>query len=392
MKTNKNYEKLAQKNQQLQARLDALSGMKGIKEKLYEQIRLNAEAKKHNYPISSSNIFQIKKYLESWLEAGKNDVINLRLQMMWSKIRYFQNLLKFENDKFLQFYGHRLSQAMLFYGACAVAEFPRGGDSELRNKVIIPISPIVSDINGNIVQAKTFCAPFFGGLAEKTAYDKLIFDNKVITENGIQGNSDINKAVFFKWESIGLTYMWMLLPFIDILIKIINMLQINIGAGMHKYLYQFEGAFSEDLINEIKQLSSPYSNVVLLHKDPSMGASRKNISTIAGDNKTPPNIFTQQDLAHFMNLMAYFTAEFTNLSEKTSERNINAEVTVNASFFSISQQEFLREAQLAIEFYNEIFKASATVGFTYDVQKETGNESEKDVDYQTKNGAINKPK
>lgn len=162
---------------------------------------------------------------------------------------------------------------------------------------------------------------------------------------------------------------------------------------MHKYLYHFQGAFSEELIDELKQLSSPYSNVVLLHKDPAEGASRKNISTIAGDNKTPPNIFTQQDLAHFMNLMAYFTAEFTNLSEKTSERNINAEVTVNASYFSISQQEFLREAQLALEFYNDTFQAQATVGFTYDVASETGEQNEIiDEDYQTDNGGITKPK
>ena len=184
----------------------------------------------------------------------------------------------------------------------------------------------------------------------------------------------------------------MLLPFIGVLIKIINMLQLNIGAGMFKYLYRFEGAYSDAIVEEIKALTSPYSNVVLMANDPTEGAQRKDISAIRGDNKTPPNVFTQQDLAHFMNLMAYFTGEFTNLSEKTSERNINAEVTVNASYFSISQQEFLREAKLGVYWYNKIFNANASVRFTYDVQQEASTNETQDVDYQAENGGVVKPK
>ena len=371
MKTNKEFDKVVEKNKQLQEKLEALAGMKGIKKKIEQELKNRIKRNKKNYPTSSSNILQVKEYLKSWLNQGNSDIINLRLQMMWSKIRYFQNLLKFENDPFLEIYGHRLCQTMIIAGAVAVADFPAGGKNYLKNRVIIPISPISADINGNIIQAKTFCAPFFAGLLTKTEFDRKMFDNKIITENGIKGNNSINKAVFFKWESIGITYLWMLLPFIGILIEIINMLQINLGAGMHKYLYKFEGAYSMDLVDEIKALGSRYSNIVLMTKDPSEGPSKKAIETIAGDNKTPPNIFTQQDLAHFMNLMAYFTGEFTNLSEKTSERNINAEVTVNASYFSISQQEFLREAKIALEFYNEKFAANATVDFVYNIQNET---------------------
>lgn len=186
----------------------------------------------------------------------------------------------------------------------------------------------------------------------------------------------------------------MLLPFIDVLIKIINMLQLNIGAGMHKYLYRFEGAYSDSIVEEIKALTSPYSNVVLIAQDPSQEAQRKEITTIRGDDKTPPNVFTQQDLAHFMNLMSYFTGEFTNLSEK-NERNINAEVTVNASFFSISQQEFLREAKLGVRAYNKTFGANATVRFTYDVAKESkelnDNQDQQNNNYQPNNNQVVKP-
>ena len=393
MKSNKEYQKIIEKNKSLQERLDAIAGMKGIKKKLEAELKNRIDRSKKNFPISNSNILQIKEYLKSWLEAGNSDIINLRLQMIWSKIRYFQNLLKFENDPFLEIYGHRLCQTMIIAGAVAVADFPNGGTSYLKNRVIIPISPISADINGNIIKAKTFCAPFFAGLLTKTEFDRKMFDNKIITEEGIKGNSSINKAVFFKWESIGITYLWMLLPFISILIEIINMLQINLGAGMHKYLYKFEGAYSEDLVDEVKALGSKYSNIVLMAKDPSQGPSKKEITTIAGDNKTPPNIFTQQDLAHFMNLMAYFTGEFTNLSEKTSERNINAEVTVNSSYFSISQQEFLREAKIGLEFYNEVFGATATVDFVYNIQNETSNQmGESDQDFQNDNDSFTKPK
>ena len=370
MKTNKEFDKLVAKNKELQKRMEALAGIKGLRAKLLAELETkNKKSNTNEFPISNSNILQVKEFLQSWLSDGNSDIVNLRLQMMWSKIRYFQNLLKFENDEFLEFYGHRLCQTMIIAGAVAVADFNNGSEDPLEKRVIIPISGVSGDINGNIVTAKTYCAPFMSGLLAKTDYDQRNFDNKIITKNGIKGNKSVTKACFFKWESVGITYMWMLLPFIDVLIKIINMLQLNIGAGMFKYLYRFEGAYSDSIVEEIKALTSPYSNVVLMAQDPSTGAQRKDITTIRGDDKTPPNVFTQQDLAHFMNLMSYFTGEFTNLSEK-NERNINAEVSVNASYFSISQQEFLREAKLGVRWYNKTFNANATVRFTYDVQQE----------------------
>ena len=394
MKTNKEFDKIVAKNKALQKRLEALAGIKGLRAKLVAELETKKNAQNKNFPVSNSNILQVKEFLKNWLDDGNADLVNLRLQMMWSKIRYFQNLLTFANDDFLEFYGHRLCQTMIVGGAVAVAEFNSGSDDPLKSRVLIPVSPETGDINGNIVSAKTYCAPFMAGLLAKTDYDQKNFDNKIITEQGIKGNSLVNKACFFKWESVGLTYLWMLLPFISVLIKIINMLQLNIGAGMFKYLYRFEGAYSDAIVEEIKALTSPYSNVVLMAQDPTDGAQRKDISAIRGDNKTPPNVFTQQDLAHFMNLMAYFTGEFTNLSEKTSERNINAEVTVNASYFSISQQEFLREAKLGVYWYNKTFDANATVRFTYDVQQESGieNDENQDIDYQAENGGVVKPK
>ena len=390
MKTNKQYQELQNQNKTLQERLEALAGMKGIKEKLIAELEVKSGTSQasNNFPISNSNILQIKEYLNSWLDQGGKDIINLRLQMMWSKVRYFENLLEFTNDEFLESYGHRLSQAMLFYGACAVAELKNGGEDELSNKVILPVSAISSDANGNVTSGKTFCGTLFAGLGSKSDYDRNMFDNKIITKNGIENNSVVNKAVFFKWESIGITYLWMLLPFIDILIKIINMLQINLGAGMHKYLFQLEGGYSPEIVNEVRQLTSPYSNVVLLHKN-LKEPGRKSIGTINENSSSPPNVFTQQDLAHFMNLMSYFTAEFTNLSEK-QERNINAEVTVNASYFSISQQEFLREARLAVKFYNKTFNKNASVDFTYNIKKEalTNLKQEQETGYQTDNHQV----
>lgn len=391
MKTNKEFDKLVTKNKALQKRMEALAGIKGLRSKLIAELETKKQNQKgNNFPISNNNILQVKEFLQSWLNDGNADVVNLRLQMMWSKIRYFQNLLTFANDKFLEYYGHRLCQTMIVGGAVAVAEFNSGSDEPLKSRVIIPVSPESGDINGNIVTAKTYCAPFMAGLLAKTDYDQRNFDNKVITAQGIKGNSLVNKACFFKWESVGLTYLWMLLPFIGVLIKIINMLQLNIGAGMFKYLYRFEGAYSDAIVEEIKALTSPYSNVVLMAQDPAEGAQRKDITTIRGDDKTPPNVFTQQDLAHFMNLMAYFTGEFVNLSEK-NERNINAEVTVNASYFSISQQEFLREAKLGVYWYNKTFNANASVRFTYDVQQETDQQNDDPGDYQSNNNKIIKP-
>lgn len=126
---------------------------------------------------------------------------------MWSKIRYFQNLLTFENDEFLEYYGHRLCQTMIVGGAVAVASFNNGEQDALAKKVILPIAPIAGDINGNIVTAKTYCAPFMSGLLAKTDYDLRNFDNKEITKNGIKNNKLVTQACFFKWESIGLTYL-----------------------------------------------------------------------------------------------------------------------------------------------------------------------------------------
>ena len=152
------------------------------------------------------------------------------------------------------------------------------------------------------------------------------------------------------------------------------MLQINLDAGMFRYLYKFTGAPSKEILNELDLINETRSNIVILRKD-NNDISKKELTTINDGAKTPPNFFTQQDLAHFMNLMAYVTGEFTNLSEKTSERNINAEVKVNSSYFSITQLEFLREFRLGVYHYNKIFNKKAKVEFTYDIQEKEDQES-----------------
>lgn len=117
---------------------------------------------------------------------------------MWAKIRYFENLLEFKNDTFLEYYGHRLAQCCLFAGAGAVIEYPRGMGDELSNKVIMPISPIESDLNGNITKGKCFTGPFFAGLAKKSELDQKYFNAKMVTQKGISGSQAITKASFFK--------------------------------------------------------------------------------------------------------------------------------------------------------------------------------------------------
>ena len=117
---------------------------------------------------------------------------------MWAKIRYFQNMLQFTGDKYLEYYGHRLSQCALFGGAVAIVEYPLGLGDELSDKVIIPISPLESDMNGNITKARSFTTPFFAGLAQKSERDRRMFDQKIITKDGIKGSKAISKACFFK--------------------------------------------------------------------------------------------------------------------------------------------------------------------------------------------------
>ena len=367
MKSNKSYRSLEDKVKKLTEANEKLAGLQGIFEKMKEQLKYDKDNPYKNYPISNSNIFQVKRYLDAWLKKKEGRAINLRLQFMWAKIRYFENLLEFKNDTFLEYYGHRLAQCCLFAGAGAVIEYPRGMGDELSNKVIMPISPIESDLNGNITKGKCFTGPFFAGLAKKSELDQKYFNAKMVTQKGISGSKAITKASFFKWESTGITFLWILIPFIEIIVKIINMLQINLTAGMFRYLYKFTGPPSEQIIREIDTINDPDTNIIILRKDTS-DISKKDLSTINDGAKTPPNFFTQQDLAHFMNIMAYVTAEFTNLSEKTSERNINAEVKVNSSYFSISQMEFLREFKLGVYFYNKTFNKTAEVGFTYDIQ------------------------
>ena len=386
MKSNKKYEALQNKIKQLEQANEKLAGMEGILEKIKAQLKYEKENPTKNFPISNSNIFQTKEYLKAWLKKGNGQAINFRLQIMWAKIRYFENLLEFEGDKFLEYYGHRLSQCAIFGGAVAIVEYPLGLDDPLSNRVIMPVSPIKNDLNGNIIEARAFTGPFFAGLSGKNKKDRVMFDNKIITPQGIKGSQAIKKACFFKWESTGITFLWILIPFIEVIIKIINMLQINLSAGMFRYLYKFTGPVSQQILDEIDLINDDNTNIIVLRKD-SNEVSKKELSTINDGAKTPPNFFTQQDLAHFMNLMAYVTGEFTNLSEKTSERNINAEVKVNSSYFSISQLEFFREFKLGVYFYNKTFGSNARVKFTYDIQEKEDQENQKGgVGYQSQSG------
>ena len=373
MKSNKSYNSIREENKKLKDSLKKLAGLEGFYEKIREELKIEAEQNDQNFPISNSNILQVKNYIDSWINKKEGKAINLRLQVMWAKIRYFQNMLQFSGDKYLEYYGHRLAQCALFGGAVAIVEYPLGED-ELSNKVILPISPLESDMNGNITKAMSFTTPFFAGLSKKSERDQKTFDQKIVTKNGIKGSRAITKACFFKWESTGITFLWILIPFINIIIKIVNMLQINLDAGMFRYLYKFTGAPSKEIIKELDLINDTRSNIVILRKDTS-DVSRKELTTINDGAKTPPNFFTQQDLAHFMNLMAYVTGEFTNLSEKTSERNINAEVKVNSSYFSITQLEFLREFKLGVYQYNKVFGKKAKVEFTYDIQEKEDQES-----------------
>ena len=368
MKSNKKYQSLLDKVEQLENANKKLAGMEGIFEKLKAQLKYEMNNPVENYPVSNSNIFQTKQYLKAWLEKGNGKAINFRLQMMWAKIRYFENMLEFEGDDFLEYYGHRLAQCAIFGGAVAVVEYPMGYDDPLHNRVILPISPTKNDLNGNIVEAKAFTAPFFAGLTTKSFQDQKLFNGKIITTKGLKGSRAIQKACFFKWESTGITFLWILIPFIEVLVKIINMLQINLSAGMFRYLYKFTGTPSKQILDELELINEQKSNIVVLRKDTG-DVNKKELTTINDGAKNPPNFFTQQDLAHFMNLMAYVTGEFTNLSEKTSERNINAEVKVNSSYFSITQLEFYREFKLGVYFYNKTFGAKAKVKFTYDIQE-----------------------
>lgn len=373
MKSNKNYNSVLEENKKLKKAIENLSGLNGIWEKIKETLKIESENQDKNFPISNSNILQVKEYINSWINKREGKAINLRLQFMWAKIRYFQNMLQFSGDKYLEYYGHRLAQCALFGGAVAIVEYPLGQD-ELSDKVILPISPLESDMNGNITKAMSFTTPFFAGLSKKSERDQKTFDQKIVTKNGIKGSRAITKACFFKWESTGITFLWILIPFINIIIKIVNMLQINLDAGMFRYLYKFTGAPSKEILNELDLINETRSNIVILRKD-NNDISKKELTTINDGAKTPPNFFTQQDLAHFMNLMAYVTGEFTNLSEKTSERNINAEVKVNSSYFSITQLEFLREFRLGVYHYNKVFNKKAKVEFTYDIQEKEDQES-----------------
>lgn len=321
------------------------------------------DKKKLDYPVNTSNIFEVKAYLDAWLQNNSN-FINIHLQLLWSKIRYFQNLLKFSGDEFLELYGHRIVQTAIVSGAAAIV----GGVAE-DEKMILGCSPQIIDHLGNIEKAKVFIAPWFQGTGTQTLLKR--FNGKTVTKSGIEKQQGkYNLVVFYKFESIGITYLLMLLPMLSILKDIFTMFQINLPHGLYRFMYRYDEDVDEAVVDELSQLiNDRFANLWIFKKrsaDNDVIAVNNNASTKLTNS---PNQFVKEDFAWIQNFMSYLTGEFTNLSEK-NERNINAEVQVNTSYFSITQQEYLREAKIFCYHYNKVFNASADVQFTYDIKSE----------------------
>lgn len=65
MKSNKSYRSLEDKVKKLTEANEKLAGLQGVFEKMKEQLKYDKDNPYKNYPISNSNIFQVKRYLDA---------------------------------------------------------------------------------------------------------------------------------------------------------------------------------------------------------------------------------------------------------------------------------------------------------------------------------------
>lgn len=302
-----------------------------------------------NIPLSGSNILQTKKTIEAFLHEHQAS-FSLWLEMLWSELRFFENLLTFEGDDYLEYYGHRLSQQALINGCVAIL-YDKEGNQKMFSAV-----PQKVDSNGDILSARLFLNTLFLGAPNEETPDYKKYQDKVVS-NEI--------AVFWKFNSLGITQLWQWFSWINILDHIMRILQFNIPFSLQTWAVKTDDEINDQKKQEVEQLVNKRKNWMLIRRD--KYGSGDDIQMI--EAKSHPNEYSKIDFHTFQNLMNYYTGHYTNIAEKT-DRNLSAEVDINNVHFYINQMEWLREAKVFIRDYNKYFNKNASVRFTYDLKTE----------------------
>ena len=137
-------------------------------------------ANRQNVPITGSNELTVDSIIKAFTDLGSKrpfQQYDLFLQMLWSELRYFENLLTFENDEYLEMYGHRIAQQTLFNGTVAI-----GKDyNDAEKKMMMACVPITVDANGDVATAKGYLTPLFFGQIPPQERDDM-YKDKIITQ------------------------------------------------------------------------------------------------------------------------------------------------------------------------------------------------------------------
>ena len=143
-------------------------------QQVQEMVNQLNEIYDQNIPLTGSNILQTQKTIEAFLHE-KQATFSLWLEILWSELRFFENILTFENDEYLELYGHRLSQQALINGCVAILYDKQG------NQKMFSAVPQKVDSNGDILSARLFLNTLFLGAPNEETPDYKTYQNKVIS-------------------------------------------------------------------------------------------------------------------------------------------------------------------------------------------------------------------